>query len=290
MHGYRVSEQVIYQQGKWARARGLRRNSLTLEENLFQPLNAETRADFEAGGLAELGSAGNPGRMQAVFSSSALVCNVFDYWRSRFLRGESLAVLTNALGAPSPIKQMQFEQAYRTGLGGTPPRLHVVLRSDEATPFLIETKFVGPGHDTGDVGTKDYFPNNGELWGKYGLPRCEALARRMYADQEQFDRLDVLQLLNHILGAVNTFQKNFTLLYLWYDFPSYDAAGHRAEVETFMLRLNGEIDFRSMTYQELFKKIRVAPNVDEKYIAYLADRYFYHSSGSGEMEINYYGC
>jgi len=80
--------------------------------------------------------------------------------------------------------------------------------------------------------------------------------------------------LKHILGIVNTFQKDFTLLYLWYDYPSSEAAEHRAEVETFMLRLNGEIDFRAMTYQELFKKMQSAPAVDGSYIAYLAERYF----------------
>ena len=280
MYSYPAWPQIVYRQRKWVHSRGMKLDSegktLTLEENLFHPLNAETRAEFQASGGNELGRIGSPGKMQAPWSSSALVCNVFDYWRSQFLLGESLAVLTNALGAPSSVKQMQFEQTYRTGFGGTPPRLNVILRADESTPFLIKAKFTQPygGGSTRDAFAKSYFPNSGEYWGKYGLSRCENLARRIHANQEEFRYLNAPQLLNKILGMVNTFQKKFTLLYLWCDFPSYDAERHRAEVETFMLRLNGEIDFRAMTYQELFEKIRIAPDVDEKYIAYLAERYF----------------
>lgn len=111
------------------------------------------------------------------------------------------------------------------------------------------------------------------------MSRCEDLARRIHAGQEEFRHVNAPQLLKHILGVANRFQKNFTLLYLWYDYPvggysSFGAAEHRAEVETFMLRLDGEIDFRAMTYQELFKKMQSAPTVDGNYIAYLAEQYF----------------
>ena len=80
--------------------------------------------------------------------------------------------------------------------------------------------------------------------------------------------------LKHILGLVGKFGKNFTFLYLWYDHIFYGEARLRAEVETFILRLNGEIDFRAMTYQELFQKMQNNPTVDKSYLAYLAERYF----------------
>jgi len=85
--------------------------------------------------------------------------------------------------------------------------------------------------------------------------------------------LNAPQLLKHTLGIANTFQKDFTLLYLWYDCSFPEATEHRAEVGMFMQRLNGEIDFRAMTYQALFKKMQSAPAVDGNYIAYLAERY-----------------
>jgi len=54
----------------------------SLERNLFEPLSADALAEFKAGDGGELGGQdGNPGKMQAVHSSSALCCNVFHYWR-----------------------------------------------------------------------------------------------------------------------------------------------------------------------------------------------------------------
>ncbi len=132
---------IIYQQRKWAATRGIRLAkgyTPTLEDNLFQSLNAETRADFAAGGGNEVGGAGSPGKMQRINSSSALVCNVFDYWRSQLLLGQSLETLTTALGAPHSIKQMQFEQIYPTGIRDTPPQFDIVLLGDNSKPFLIE--------------------------------------------------------------------------------------------------------------------------------------------------------
>ncbi|MBK8050234.1 MAG: hypothetical protein IPK16_25900 [Anaerolineales bacterium] len=54
----------------------------SLEASLFQPLLPEVRASFAAGDGSELGFTGNPGKMQAVHSSSALAVNVFQYWKS----------------------------------------------------------------------------------------------------------------------------------------------------------------------------------------------------------------
>ncbi len=281
---------ITTQQRKWAVTRGIKPNvrfyTPTLEENLFQPLNAQTRAEFAAGNGDELVGTDRPARMQSFFSSSAFLCNIFDYWRSQLLLGRSLETLTTALGAPLSIKQMQFRQIYPTGIRDNTPQFDVVLFGNTSKPFLIESTFLG--HDerysNNNISTKSYFPNSGELWGKYGLSRCDALARRINADQEEFRKLNVPQLLKHILGLANTFGKDFTFLYLWYDctsgygyasrYAAECAAEYRAEVETFMLRLNGEIDFRVMTYQELFMKMQSDPAVEEKYIAYLAERYF----------------
>ncbi len=54
----------------------------------------------------------------------------------------------------------------------------------------------------------------------------------------------------------------------------HGTAQHRAEVDTFKMRLNGEIDFRSMTYQDLFAQLKLAPGVDGNYLTYLEERYF----------------
>jgi hypothetical protein len=271
---------ICMRQRKWAADRGIKLDdkghTQPLEENLFQPLTADARADYVSGRGNELGSATEPGKMQSVCSSSALVCNVFDYWRSQLLLGQSLKVLTDALGAPDTVNQLLFEQHYPTGLVGNSPEPDVTLLGDETKPFLIECKFIEPypRHSTEGAFSKSYFPDSGELWGKHGLPRCEELARRIHSNEEKFYHLYAPQLLKHILGIVNKFAKNFTLLYLWYDYPSTEAQDHGDEVKRFMQRLNGEIDFRAMTYQELFTKMQSASTVDQQYITYLSERYF----------------
>ena len=278
-------------QRRWALNRGIKlvdgHYTQTLGENLFQPLTAATQADYALGRGNGSGSATRLEKMRFLYSSSALICNVFDYWRSQLLLGQSLDALTNALAAPAPVKQMQFAQSYRTGLRDSIPHIDIVLRGDESRPFLVTSHSMGfsdprSTRSTSERSTftefpnpiKSYYANSGELWGKYGLSRCEALARRISAGQEQFQWLNAERLLNDILGLVDKFGKNFTFLYLWYDNIFYGEARLRAAVETFILRLNGEIDFRAMTYQELFQKMQNNPTVDKSYLAYLAERYF----------------
>jgi len=74
------------QQRRWADARNIQRDGdsvVTLEFNLYQPLTPLTRAEYERGDGDELGRDERRGKMFALRSSSALVCNVFDYWRGR---------------------------------------------------------------------------------------------------------------------------------------------------------------------------------------------------------------
>ena len=264
-----VDPEIIYWQRRWARARGILPYggyTQTVEGNLFQPLTEASQVELRLGTENKLEK-----EMRFVASSSALICNVFDHWRNRHL--EPLAA---ALGAPVGIDHFHFEVTYPIGLG-------VVLGSNEPKPFVIEAQFTEPYGYLGTTSaggtftksyTKSYFPDSGEIWGRYRLTRCEALARRIHAEQEEFFQLGARQLLTRILGLAKAYGKNFTLLYLWYDVPSHKAARHRAEIETFMLRLNGEIDFRTMTYQELFQKMQGNPAIDESYIKYLGERYF----------------
>lgn len=271
-----TTKQAIYdQQKKWATDHSIPTDAdgytQTVEENLFQALNTETRAEFVSGSGDELGSTGKRGKMQATHSSSALVCNVFDHWRDRHL--EPLAAV---LGAPADVARLRFEQVYPTGLSGTAPHLDVALLGDSAKLFFIESKFVEP-YGSGKSGNPfviSYFPEDLKLWSKHGLTNCQTLAQKINDREIRFSWLDAPQLLKHILGLANKFGKDFTLLYLWYDHPSAEATEHRQEVDTFMQHLNGEIDFRTMTYQDLFQKMQDNPAIDKNYVEYLGERYF----------------
>lgn len=82
-HDYIISKQI-----EWARNagidltgskgnRGLSAYTRKLEDNLFEPLTPATMKSFQGGDGGEL--AGNPAKMQAVHSSSALGVNIFQY-------------------------------------------------------------------------------------------------------------------------------------------------------------------------------------------------------------------
>lgn len=265
-----TKQAIRAQQQDWATRHGIQFDGKgyteTATENLFQPLTDASTAEFGSGAGSELEE-----KMQALHSSSALVCNVFDYWRDR-----PLEPLAAALGAPAIVDDLHFEQTYPTGLRGTAPHLDVALFGDSATPFFIESKFVEP-YESGKSGSPfeiSYFPESLQLWSKHGLTNCQTLAQKINDREIRFSWLDAPQLLKHILGLANKFGKDFTLLYLWYDHPSAEATEHRQEVDTFMQHLNGEIDFRTMTYQDLFQKMQDNPTVDESYVEYLRERYF----------------
>src|SRR3990170_6972930 len=51
----------------------------TLKDNLFEPLEPEVRKSFERGDGKEI--KGNPAKMQAVHSSSAMGVNILQYWQ-----------------------------------------------------------------------------------------------------------------------------------------------------------------------------------------------------------------
>jgi len=78
---------VRSRQGDRARRHGLFVDSAgytgSLDDNLFVPLSPETRAKFSGGDGGELGRYGKRDSMQALHSSSALTCNVFEYRRAR---------------------------------------------------------------------------------------------------------------------------------------------------------------------------------------------------------------
>lgn len=266
----KTTKQAIYdQQQDWATRHHVIFDAAgytaTVAENLFQPLSEAAQAQFGLGAGSEM-----KGKMRALHSSSALVCNVFEYWRNHPMES-----LSEALGAPA-AGHLHFEQVYPTGLRGIPPHIDVALLGDDTKPFCVESKFTEPyGSDKNDKPFEiSYFPEGSELWAKHGLTNCQALAEDINRGGTNFAHLGAPQLLKHILGLANKFGKDFTLLYLWYDYSSDEATVHSQEIDTFVQNLNGEVDFCTMTYQDLFQKMQANPTVDEKYVAYLKERYF----------------
>jgi hypothetical protein len=269
--------EVLRQQRRWAKSHGLAPDSrgylATVEANLFKPMSASARADFERGDGAELAeTARRPAKMRALHSSAALVVNVFDH----FVRVNP-APLLNALGiASEPGARISFEARLPTGLPGNPPNLDVALKLASGSVVGIESKFtewLTPKAKNKAAFKSKYF-EGAQLWRDTGLPKCQTLAAGLQSRNERFRFLDAPQLLKHVLGLARQYPGKFALYYLYFDVPGRAAEVHREEAKRFDECVGREIAFKALTYQDLFRALRVRRDVDGGYIGYLRERYF----------------
>lgn len=270
--------ELMRQQESWAKRSGIEMErpgyAAKTDGNLFRPLSDGGRRDLDqaqGGELKRRNSNASPPKFHALHSSSALVANVFDYWRSR-----DLQPLTTALNSPRPLVKMETESTFSTGYG-FPCNLDVVLSSAEDELVLaIESKFTEP-FGKPKAGLKvGYVPIDGEsAWKKRGLDRCDQIARAMQLEPGRFQSLDAAQLLKHLLGLHRKMEGRFRLLYLYYDAEGPAGEIHRAEVEDFSKAIGMEVDFESLTYQAFVTRLAslAAGEEHRPYFAYLADRY-----------------
>lgn len=270
-----VRSRILLQQQDWAARRKIAIRSgytETLDDNLFQPLDPDTLAEFRRGSGDELGRNARRGKMQALHSSSALAVNVFDYWR-----GRSLAWMARALSLPAEPSSLRFEAQFPTGLPGNPPNLDLVLLLEDGQTIAVESKFTEPYAHAKRIAPfrQKYFPAGDGLWHHRASPRCQALAGRLHRGELRFDHLNATQLLKHILGLAQLSVSRFTLFYLWYAAPSDEAGQHAQEIQTFAEEIGFEFDFRALTYQELYcSALRELGAGHQTYLGYLGERYF----------------
>jgi hypothetical protein len=265
---------VREQQRKWALRRGVRLDdsgyTLDVSDNLFAPLSAAARKEFEKADGGELGRPGERGKMQALHSSSALTCNVFAHWRS-----DGAVPLAEVLEITGPLT-IRFERKFPTGLPGNAPNIDVEVSSEAGPMVAIECKFLEP-YGNHVIGFKEkYFDGESPgLWLRAGFPRTQALAESLQSRDCSFKWLYPEQLLKHILGLARSGCK-WRLVYLWYDVRGPEGAEHAAEIEQFAQAVREDgIDFVPLTYQSLFQALKKhAGSSDRQYIDYLRDRYF----------------
>jgi hypothetical protein len=270
------------QQRDWAAAYDIQIDesgyTLTLDNNLFVPLSPASRSEYVDGDGAELGSPGSRGKMQALHSSSALVSNVFEYWR-----GRDSASLAAALGIKGPITDIGFERKVPTGLPGNSPNLDAVFDLPGQSIFAIESKFTEPYSGRHVAGFKPkYFEATPGLWERRGYSHCQRMAERLNSGDLIYRWLNAEQLLKHILGLANC-GSEWELLYLWYQPPGPAGLEHAVEAQAFTDEVVADgIAFLSMTYQSLFDELRSSSSAAEAhYLAYLGSRYFVNHSTEG---------
>lgn len=271
-----ASDEVRAQQRKWAAAGGQTLDNAgycsTHDENLFIPLEGGTLYDFNQGDGGEVGRAGKRGKLQAVHSSSALACNVFDYWR-----GRDGGPLARALRLGSDIAEIKFEQKFPTGVSPRSPNLDVVLTLTDGSLTAVESKFLEPYGASAKKKTiqEKYFRGGIRRWQATGLVGAQRVAEAVRDGKVSFEYLDAPQLLKHLLGLGKQ-SKAWQLLYLWFDPQSDSAKEHRTEIARFAELLGEDArHFRNVSYSQVFARMQneIGENHRE-YVSYLKGRYF----------------
>lgn len=262
----------------WARSQGLAPDPAGylagIAANLFQPLSDNARRGLERGSGSELcDTRSGPAKLKALHSSAALVVNFFDYWTTRDRRPLQLA-----LSLAAEITSIGFEERFPTGLPGIPPHVDVLLPCSSAAAIAIESKFSEwltlKGSRTQPF-SPTYFPETEPLWERQGLPRCQTLAEDIQTGVEGFCYLAAAQLLKHGLGLAVRFGPGFSLHYLFYDCFGPEADAHQTELARFANLLGTELNFRAISYQDLFGTLEAAITAEHAdYLDYLRIRYF----------------
>ena len=267
---------IVGRQLEWARCENIPLEgcyTTRVEDNIFGgELHPETKKEYEKGKGHEL--EGGQAHMKALHSSSALVVNVLDYWRSQ----NRIQDIARCCGAKGAVTGMEFEKTHPiVGMERTPPHLDVEFAA--AFPLDIESKFTETYQRTTRRPLKktrlEAYLKHDHIW--HGMPKLKSLAEDIVQQSDartEFEYLDVPQLIKHILGLHCGYSLGFSLLYVWYKVDSKEATQHEQELDDFCKRISGETDFRTMTYQDLFGVIKRIPNIDPGYLEYLEQRYF----------------
>lgn len=274
----RLSERIRDQQQRWLHSRGAavdeRGYARRIEDNVFAFSDA-ARRELSNGRGRELGRPDRPGKLAAPWSSSALAINFFEPWREGDKR-----VLADALGAPGAYTRLRLEHWMATGFGPSPANLDVSLADEAGALIAIESKFLEPfsGGVRGtlrDTISDTYLKErNRDLW--FDLAHLRALAKAIRDGARDFRRLDAPQLIKHAIALTRAGQP-FELLHLWYRpaDASQEVVEMEQELDVFSAAAAADrIRFRSITYQQVFERLRASEGADRAHVAYLADRYF----------------
>lgn len=283
-------EYILAKQIAWARRnqitlqgsaidRGREAYTKHLQDNLFQDLHPDTKAEIEEGDGGELtGNATKAAKMSAVHSSSAIGVNVFDYWKEKDIP-QLAALLGLCREDNKSAKAIHFEQKFKiSSKFSFDPNIDVVIENDpenKIKAFGIECKFSEAYGSRVHPGLKEaYLTDIPEQW--TDIPSLFEFAKTISPDDEKFKHLHPAQLVKHILGLKKAYGKDgFRLLYLWYDVLGSEGEVHRNEIERFKAIAKADgILFHEISYQELIVKMQGEPyETNKAYVDYLSGRY-----------------
>lgn len=185
-------------------------------------------------------------KIRAIHSSAALTANTFGRWKTDPAK-------INILGF-SGFFSLKLEAKCKTGLGGTPPNLDVLLQSSKVV-IGIESKLLEPLKRTKPLFSPSYVRDR--------LPLCEESWWNLLEQLRYWPpaHLDAAQLVKHYLGLRKQFSYNkkvFLLYLFWKPLNATSIAEylqHAKEIEKVRKALpdNGSIQFIAMDYLQLWE-------------------------------------
>ncbi len=279
------SQKYIKEKQKfWAESNGIRLIGSKIErgekiyttnrdENFFCNLSKDTIKEFKSADGNEFGKDKNPGKIQALHSSSAIAVNVFEYWKNK-----DFEIIARSLGIPSKnIVNIIFEKKLPISNDfAKPPNIDVVFEYSNSYVSAIECKFTEAYGQRIHQGLKEKYLLESGIWD--GIPETRKLSEKICPQDNKFKYLHSAQLVKHMLGLLshsNGRKNKFRLVYLWYDVFGEDGYFHKSEIEMIKnIFQKDNLNFQSITYQELIMRLlENKREEDSEYIKYLAERY-----------------
>jgi hypothetical protein len=247
-----------------------------LSDNLFEPMLPEIKKSFKEGDGVELD--GDPSKMQAVHSSSALSVNIFQYWQKVNQIPKIAAACGFCNKTNKGSQKIKFETKYQISEKFPfSPNIDVTIENfpqSRFKVFAIECKFSEAYSSRRHFGMDPKYLDLENIW--KDLPILHSFSKKVCPEDNRFKYLHAAQLVKHILGLKKKYGKNkFRLLYLWYDSLGHEGSKHREETEEFTKKAKADnIYFHALSYQELIIKLHKEYRDSHKdYIKYISNRY-----------------
>lgn len=257
---------VLDQQRSWADLRRIElcgdEHVASWQDNLTAPLAAATREELNAWLASERD--GKPGRLNDLGSGLALALNVFEPWRGH---ESELAGKAPLLG--SNMKRIRFGESWGDTHADQLAPLDLLLETD-TRPTAVVPLFAEPYAEVDPrVPSADLRPKAASL------PGAASLARDLDDNPGRFGRLPAGRVLALAEALTTRFGRHgFRLAILWYDAPGRAARRLRQEIAALRMRIGGEVEVCSETWQNLFCRLRSAGLPGRVYGQTLQARYF----------------
>jgi hypothetical protein len=247
-----------------------------LSDNLFEPILPEIEKSFKKGDGGELD--GNPPKMRAVHSSSALGVNIFQYWLSKNQIPKIAAACGFCNKTNKSSQNIKFETKFEISKKFPfKPNIDVTIENfpqSRFKVFAIECKFSEAYSSQHHSGIDPKYLDLENIWND--VPILHSFSKKISPEDNRFKHLHAAQLVKHILGLKKKYGKNkFRFLYLWYDCLGHEGSKHREETEEFTKKAKADnIYFHALSYQELIIKLsKEYRDSHRDYIKYISNRY-----------------